>query len=258
MVNGQGGAAPVEMVDIGGRRLAVEIRGEGTPGVVLESALATAMRTWDDIAPALAAETQVLRYDRAGVGQSDPAPTPRSAHGMVEELQALLLAVNIAPPYVLVGHSVGALVARLYASHRPADVAGLVLLEATHEGGFQELRATLPPPARDELDRWLTGNTEGVDLELSCRQVREAAALPHVPYVVVTATGYQGTRPGVTEEEAEKVQRDWLQYQADLAGRIPGGRHVLAERSGHAVQRDQPDLVVETIRSVVRAVQTRG
>ncbi len=255
MVDAVGAAGAVDLVDIGGRRLAAEVRGEGVPTVVLESGVGAAMRSWDDVAPALAAVTRVVRYDRAGLGQSDPGPRPRSAQTSVDDLRALLTALRVPPPYVLVGHSFGALTACLFGGLHPGEVAGLVLLEASHEEGFERLRATLSEDARAELDLWLTGNKEGVDLELSCRQAREAPPLPQVPFVVVTATAKQGTRPGWTHETAENARRSWLRHQSDLAGRVPGGRHVLADRSGHNVHRDQPGLVVEAIAGVVQAAR---
>src|SRR5262249_27751526 len=134
------------LVDIGGRRLAMVCAGSGQPVVVLESGLGAPSEGWVPVQDALAAETRVCRYDRAGRGRRDPAPTPRTARGMVADLRSLLHADGMDPPYVLVGHSVGGMNARLYAHVHPEEVAGLILVDSTHQDQFDRIGPLLPPP----------------------------------------------------------------------------------------------------------------
>jgi len=122
-------AAP--LVDIGGRRLALQYAGAGAPTVVFEAGLGCDSTTWDTVFADTAAITRTCRYDRAGLGASDPAPTPRTARDMAHDLHALL-ARAAAPPYVLVG----ALVRR----------RGRPLVRATVHGGGSRARPTRHGP----------------------------------------------------------------------------------------------------------------
>lgn len=104
-------------------------RGRGTPTVVFDAALGASSLSWSLVHPAVAAVTQACAYDRAGFGWSEAGPMPRTAGRIADELHAALHAARVAPPYVLVGHSFGGLVVRLFAARHPAQVAGLVLIE---------------------------------------------------------------------------------------------------------------------------------
>ncbi len=110
-------------VDASGRRLALTRGGVGVPTVVLETGLGAESDEWESVQREVELFTQVCRYDRANRGRSDPAPKPRSAEDAVSDLRALLLAAAIPAPYVLVGHSLGGIIVRLYAHHYPREVA---------------------------------------------------------------------------------------------------------------------------------------
>jgi pimeloyl-ACP methyl ester carboxylesterase len=120
--------APGRLIDVGGHRLHLHCAGTGVP-VVFESALGASSLTWRDVQAMVSRFAQACAYDRAGFGWSDAGPLPRTAGRILGELRALLVTAGVGPPYVLVGHSFGGLVGRLYASRYPADLAGLVLLD---------------------------------------------------------------------------------------------------------------------------------
>jgi pimeloyl-ACP methyl ester carboxylesterase len=120
---------PGKLVSVGTHRLHIRCDGEGGPPVVFDAALGGSSLSWSLVQPAVARLTQACSYDRGGFGWSDAGPLPRTADRIAGELHHLLRAAAIAPPYVLVGHSYGGLVMRLYASHHANDVAGLVLIE---------------------------------------------------------------------------------------------------------------------------------
>jgi pimeloyl-ACP methyl ester carboxylesterase len=254
--------------DIGGRYMFLTCAGEGTPTVVLEAGAGGGAAVWADVQPALVHVTRVCSYDRANVpgGASDPAPKPRSAAEVVADLHALLTVAGIPGPYVLAGHSLGGLYARLYASTYPGAVVGLVLVDATHED--QEgrraalLQPLLPtPPLATELgDAPFVERVgdEQVDFERSAAQVRAAraaASLPSMPFVVLAHGLAPEPEPGMPAELTEAQEQLWRELQADLAGLVPGGRLVIAARSGHGIQQDQPELVIEAIRAVVDVVR---
>jgi pimeloyl-ACP methyl ester carboxylesterase len=151
------------LVDVGGFRLHANCTGTGSPTVVLESALGGSSLSWSLVQPTLERLTRVCSYDRAGFGWSDAGPLPRSASRLADELHVLLARASIPPPYVLVGHSYGGLVVRIFTHRHRADVAGLVLVDPAHPEDWVK-----PAPKEQiKIDR-------GVAL---CRQGSRAARL---------------------------------------------------------------------------------
>src|SRR5689334_9354800 len=137
-------------VDIGGRRLFCWRFGSGRPTVVFECGGDDGAEALADLARQVGAFSHALIYDRAGLGQSDPAARPRTIQDAAADLRALLHAAGAPGPYVLVGHSYGGLIVRLYAHLHPREVAGLVLLDVPPPDlSLRELRL-LPPPKPGE------------------------------------------------------------------------------------------------------------
>jgi pimeloyl-ACP methyl ester carboxylesterase len=125
-------ALPDRMVDIGGRRLHVQISGERSgagPTVVLEAGLAATSLSWATVQPLIAEFAQVASYDRAGLGWSDNAVATATARNAVDDLHLLLGRAGLQSPYILVGHSFGGLIVRIFQQLYPDRVAGLVLVD---------------------------------------------------------------------------------------------------------------------------------
>jgi len=120
---------PGRMVDVGGPRLHLRASGAEGPAVILEAGIAASCLNWTSIQAELSRSMRVWSYDRAGLGWSDPAGSPRTVSHAVEDLHALIAAAGIPAPFVLAGHSFGGLLARCYAVRYPDQVAGLVLLD---------------------------------------------------------------------------------------------------------------------------------
>jgi pimeloyl-ACP methyl ester carboxylesterase len=127
---------PGELVDVGDYRLHLYCTGKGSPTVVLDAMGLGWSVYWTKIQPAIAEVTRVCSYDRAGFGWSDTGPLPRTGERMAAELHQLLARGGIGGPYLLVGHSLGGFVARLYRHAHPSEVAGIVLVDAGHEAQF--------------------------------------------------------------------------------------------------------------------------
>jgi pimeloyl-ACP methyl ester carboxylesterase len=121
--------SPGRLVDIGGTRLHLLESGTGHSSVILEAGIAASCLNWTSLQADLALSMRVCSYDRAGLGWSDPAKSPRTISNAVDELHALLTAAQVPPPFILTGHSFGGLLVRCYAAKYPAQVAGLVLLD---------------------------------------------------------------------------------------------------------------------------------
>jgi pimeloyl-ACP methyl ester carboxylesterase len=133
---------PGEMVDVDGHRLHLHCAAgpnlEDAPTVVLDAGLGGYSQDWIWVQPQVAGFARVCAYDRAGYAWSDPGPAPRDSRQIVAELHVLLANAHVPPPYVLVGQSFGGLNARLYSKQYPHEVAGLVLVDATPEGVYDD------------------------------------------------------------------------------------------------------------------------
>ena len=131
---------PGKLVEVDGCFMHLQVSGHGLPSVVLESGLGGMSSAWGWVQPETAKFSCVVSYDRAGLGWSDPDPAPKTAALAARRLRALLLKSGVRPPFVLVGHSMGGLLVRVFASLFPDEVAGVVLLDAVHPD--QHLRST--------------------------------------------------------------------------------------------------------------------
>jgi pimeloyl-ACP methyl ester carboxylesterase len=124
---------PGELIDADGQRLHVACAGAGQPAVVFEAGVAASSLSWSRVQPGVARFARTCAYDRAGLGWSDPAASPRSVDRMIAELRAVAAHAAPSQPVVIVGHSFGVFLAMVYATRYPADVAGLVLLDPPTE-----------------------------------------------------------------------------------------------------------------------------
>ena len=123
---------PGELVDVGGHRLHLNCTGSGSPTVVLQPGGGDFSSVMAWVAPAVAADTRVCVYDRAGRGWSEPADSPQDATQIAIDLHTLLQRGNVPGPCVLAGHSFGGLYVLAYADRYPSDVAGMVLIDSTN------------------------------------------------------------------------------------------------------------------------------
>jgi pimeloyl-ACP methyl ester carboxylesterase len=137
-----------------GRRLNLYCTGSGSPTVVFDAGLADATMTWGLVQPAIAAKTRACSYDRAGIGFSDPANRAGSSANIVVDLHRLLIVAGIKPPFILVGHSSGGMNVRLYADLYTEQVAGMVLVDPSHEDQSTRFWKLVGPDAPDTQARW--------------------------------------------------------------------------------------------------------
>jgi pimeloyl-ACP methyl ester carboxylesterase len=249
--------------DVGGRRLFLRCAGHRSPTVVFEGGLTT---DWYQLQNQLAPFTRVCSWDHPNGprSRSDPAPTPRTARDYVADLHALLRVARVPGPYVLAGHSNGGLFTQLYASAHPGQVAGLVLIDAVHPAYHQRRLAMLKPLVPPEVWQALRRDAmtpqhrlldpERVDIWTSERQTRVALRRsPLRPMPLVVLAHGRPEDPGAPFVEQD--ERLWRQLQRELAHLVPGGRLVIATESSHDIQHEQPELVLDAIRDVVRAVR---
>jgi pimeloyl-ACP methyl ester carboxylesterase len=247
------------VVDVNGRAFYRSALGTDGPTVVLESGANDPAAPWFAIENAVASFARVFSYDRANTAgsASDPAPRPRTGEEIVPELHALLAAADEPGPYVFVGHSIGGVFIRMYASMYPEDVAGMVLIDSSHEEQNARVQELLSP---EQWAAYMQMNIviEGLDLDASFAQLTEleqSSPLRPMPLFVVSAGQADDPAAMPPDWPTEAQHALWMELQEDLAGLVPGARHVVAEESRHYVHQSQPDLVVDAIRQVVDAVR---
>lgn len=254
-------------VDVGGRRLRINCAGtnlEGRPTVILESGFGSPSSVWNKVQPEVAKFTRVCSYDRAGLGGSEPVPAPRTIVALTEDLHALLANAKIPGPYVLVGHSLGGMLARLYASYYPAEVVGMVLVDSAHEDEVDRGLALLPPEMLKEMLRKAkpedirVQGPESVDT-CSIRPVMNAMNWHGAIPLAVLMQGLPYRPDDYSSPSlAPKYYQLHLEMQRNLVGLSPKGRQVIAEKSGHFIHQDQPELVIDAVRQVVEESKPKG
>lgn len=253
-------------VDVGGHKLRMMTYGNGSPTVIIEaggSQPGVENHDWKRVINAIAKTTRICAYDRAGLGLSDGVPAQtRTSEDMVKDLHALLVRAKVPGPYILVGHSLGGLHARLYASRYPREVVGLVLVDAAHPDQWSKLLGALPaesPQEREDIKRVRKDlhteitdpsfNRERMDVAASAAQVRAAGTLGNKPLVVVTRSPKAYTQgPGPQRDYLERV---WQELQRDLARLSSNSTHKVATKAGHFISVDEPQLVVDAILKVL-------
>jgi pimeloyl-ACP methyl ester carboxylesterase len=250
---------PGHLVNVGGYSLHINCVGEGSPTVILESALGAMSAHWVRVQQVVAETTRVCAYDRAGMGWSEPGPEPRDARQISSELHTLLKDADTEGPYVLVGHSYGGLYARMYAARYPNEVAGVVLVDSSHPEQFtrspegramyvqiRRLGAVIPfltrlgvirlfnvYPAHPDLPPQQRAQIEAFNS--STRQVATTAAeFRATPETTaqVRSTGTLGDKPLAVISAGEQSS-SWLELQDELAALSSDSIHHVVEGATH-------------------------
>jgi pimeloyl-ACP methyl ester carboxylesterase len=223
--------------------------------------------------------TRVCAYDRPGtpVGEkpsrSDPVRQPTTAQDAASDLHALLSAAKEPTPYVMVGHSYGGLVTKLYARIYPQDVSGLVLVDALTEGlreaetpeQWAIQRVLMEGDIRESVA--LYPDLERIDPDRSFNQVRNAAPLRPLPLIVLSADRPWGPQipsliaagklpADVPSDFGYVTDAAQKQAQEKLAKLVPNAKHITNTNSGHEIHKEQPQLVINAIREVVDALRS--
>jgi pimeloyl-ACP methyl ester carboxylesterase len=275
------------LVDIGnGRKMYLKCAGRGSPTVMLVGGLRASADDWNisdkskpTVFTGVGKFTRVCAYDRPGtpVGEkpsrSDPVSQPITAKDAVSDLHALLSAAGEAGPYVLVGHSYGGLIVRLYASTYPTEVSGLVLVDVLSEG-LQDAetpkqwaiqRKLIEGDVRESVV--LYPALERIDVDRSFSQIRAAPALRSIPLVVLFADRPWGPQipsmiaagqltPDTPPDFGYVTDAAQKKAQERLAKLVPNEKHITNTNSGHEIHKEQPQLVIDAIREVVEAVRS--
>jgi pimeloyl-ACP methyl ester carboxylesterase len=262
---------PGRLVDIGGYRLHLWCTGDGAPAVVLDAGLGGTSTGWGFVQPEVARFTRVCSYDRAGMGYSDPGPSPRTARRIASELAELLVRGGITGPVVLAGESIAGFNVRVFASDHPERAAGLVLVDASHEDDAHEVpgMARFVPLLSTMGVFRLLGVSFGQRVESLAPSVQRYAQATRFRTAGYQATADEIVHIGETVSEVRITRRkltipvlvvtgargadeNWRRLQQDEASLSERGCLITAQQSGHVIPIDQPKAVVDAIRTVVQ------
>ena len=255
-------AAAGDRIAVGNYQVQMASAGSGRYTVLFESGFGTDLRAWRKVAPEVAKSARAVTYSRAGHGTSSARPEARTILQNSEELDQLVAAAKLSPPFILVGHSYGGLLARAFAVRHPGWIAGMVLVDPADEGFNPALRkldaaraaaddkqfaAIVPPKFQPELQQLQPVLDSGV--------FPVAGKLPDVPVVVLTSA-QQADKPEFFLEtpQAVAIKRG---LHAAFVRQFSDGSQVVTEKSGHNIQLEQPELVVAAIDKVIAAADKR-
>jgi pimeloyl-ACP methyl ester carboxylesterase len=275
---------PGQLVDVGGHRLHINCTGTGSPTVVIEAGLGDWSTSWAGyVQPEVAKTTRVCTYDRAGLGWSETGPFPQDAAQYSKELHTLLQNASVPGPYVMVGHSLGGFIVRVFAHEYASEVGGVVLIDS-----MNPKQVTQPP--KDEQS---PSNSRSQPFSFQALLARFGVArlivkLPAIAQSVgpnqeayyplyirpqtfqTTTNEYQGVPASAAEAAAVKTFGDlplivltaklndnpgWPEWQTELLQLSSNRQHLFAENSGHIIQLDEPEAAVAAIVKMVELVR---
>ncbi len=290
---------PGKMIDIGTHHLHLYSLGEGTPVVVLENGAGENVLSWWSVQSEIAKFTQVVSYDRSGLGWSERGSVPRTGANVVQELHQVLTTARLPPPYILVGHSMGGVHIRMFRQAYPELVAGMVMVDSSHEQQVARFKESVPAvdASRDtylQTMRELAAKTRAevvADLEAQMPLtafVPELAALMRdrrrpetlsvqleeyelsleildqpdgfvrdlgdLPLRVLTQTTPMSSED-MTAEDGALMLQIFQGLQTEIASRSTRGTQTLVANSGHYIQRDQPQIVIDAVREIIELVR---
>ena len=315
---------PGQLVDIGGYRLHWYCIGRGTPTIVLMPGAGDYSFDWSLVQPALAKETRTCSYDRAGYAWSDLGPNPRTMLQEAAEVRRLLDRAGIDGPVLLVGHSLGGLIARVYANEYPEGVVGIALVDPTSEDTKLMYQGRIVRVRDSAKPRPIPGARVGADTKLptaNAREISEFAAMQRsmgkpsieppydrlpmdaqrvrlwaeadtikrpgiqedfwpeelqamhdarlrdprplrdTPLLILIGSRHEPRPDGLTPEDIalfEKVQREKRNQKEALVQLSSNSVAISDPRSGHHIQLDDPDWLIQRLTGELDAVRRRA
>lgn len=282
-----------EIIDVGGHRLHMLRKGSGGPTVVFESGLDSfGHLSWYKVEEIVSRFSTTVSYDRAGLLWSERGSSPKTSESMADDLAALLHNGGFTKPYIIVGHSIAGITLREFIARNSDDIAGIVLVDASHPDQFNRIPEELnASPSRTIMElansfgviRMLSPrsfpNTEpdaGIntiatalvhrsigtvveELESAPRfaaQASSIASFGDIPLVVITATS-PARNDSIPIEFRDDFTRIWNELQEDLLSLSTNSQHLFSPGSGHYIQIDQPEIIIEAITNIIESLAVR-
>ena len=274
---------PGQVIAVDGRKQHVHCIGEGTPTVILEAGFTVnGSLHWYKVQPEVSRSVRVCSYDRAGILWSDAGQQPRDGNRIADELHALLQSAGVSPPFVMVAHSVGGVFARIFDQRFPGEIAGFVFVDSSHPEQQQRLpqaansgsgappglsfftgtgivRSMMlpadPPPGTDPnvhattMAYWpISAHTMFAEIAVVERTTQEEEVrrtLNPRPIVVLSRSTFSSNEERIA----------WTGMQDEIAASSQNSVHRVVENTGHNIQMERPEVVIEAVAQVLAAVR---
>jgi len=254
-------------IDVGDHKIDIKINNGGPIPVVFEAGMGGDLSTWDSVFNIAGKFTNAITYSRAGLGESEKGPLPRTLDRLLHDFITVIDTLNIQQPLILVGHSWGGLLARYYTSIIPQRIGGIIIVDGSHEEQKSRFKAidslkwgkiyadtyhlvdSLKKVAISTQDSHLLSalsENDTMDEILSNYSEMKIKPLPDIPTVVLTSVGLED----LTKEEKtvkREMHSEWLVNSSN-------SMWIITSRSGHGIHEEQPDLVVNAIEFVINAL----
>ncbi|MFE6138553.1 MULTISPECIES: alpha/beta fold hydrolase [Bacillus] len=214
------------------------------PVIVMEAGYGDYSKAWDLIADGLTEYGTVLTYDRAGLGKSDNSHKRRISSEMVKELRDCLKQLQLKPPYIFVGHSFGGINVRLFTAFYPEDTMGLVLVDSTPENYKEDFLPIMSSEFQEAYYKQFVYEGSYEEFMFSLGEAdRHCKSMRDIPLVVLAA--------GKKAFYSADAQLKWLQLQEELLQLSTNNKFIIAENSGHYIQKDEPHYVIDAVKWIL-------
>lgn len=242
-----------ELVAIDHGRMHLRCVGSGPTTVLLIAGWGDGGESWEAIEPAIAGRARVCSYARFGTGTSDPQPTTQTFATQAADLHALLEAAGEPGPYVVLGHSFGGAESVTFAAEHPDEVVGLMLIDASPTT-WPETTCSVPDDGSEAARNLQLGcvvmkdptlDPERLDAFAAFAEVAAITSLGDLPMTVMTAA--RRTLPGLSQAEVDRLTTVWDAGVAQWAALSTASSVVIVEDTGHHIQLDQPELVIDQV-----------
>lgn len=232
-------------IQINDFKLYAKLVGEniGKPTIVMDAGYGDYSKAWDSVISDLSLLTDVLIYDRAGLGKSESSSRPRTSREMIKELRELVKGAKIKFPFILVGHSFGGVNARMYATEYPNDVCGLILVDSTPEDYREKFLPTMSDEFQQAYNKQFVHEGNYDEFMESLKQLKESRRKLNVPLIVLSA--------GKKAHYSKESQELWNEMQREILDISSNGELIIAENCAHFIQNDDPEIVVNTVKRLL-------
>ncbi|MFB6729760.1 alpha/beta fold hydrolase [Bacillus mobilis] len=214
------------------------------PVIIMEAGYGDYSKTWDHIAEELTEFGTVLTYDRAGLGESGNSSKRRISSEMIKDLRSCLEQLQLKPPYIFVGHSFGGINARLFATFYSEDMLGIVLVDSTPENYKKDFLLIMSPEFQEAYYKQFVHESSYKEFMFSLGEAdKHCQSMRNIPLVVLAA--------GKKAYYSQEAQMKWLQLQEELLRLSNNHKFIIAEQSGHYIQKDEPHYIIDAVKWII-------
>ncbi|MBG9839316.1 MULTISPECIES: alpha/beta fold hydrolase [Bacillus cereus group] len=214
------------------------------PVIIMEAGYGDYSKAWDHIAEGLTEYGTVLTYDRAGLGKSGDSSKRRISSEMIKELRSCLEKLQLKPPYIFIGHSFGGINARLFTTFYPENMMGVVLVDSTPENYKEAFLPIMSPEFQEAYYKQFVHESSYEEFMFSLGEAdKHCQSMRNIPLIVLAA--------GKKAFYLQEAQMKWLQSQEELLRLSSNHKFVIAEQSGHYIQKDEPHYIIDAIKWII-------